>query len=165
MHPRDDTASKHIRVKAQEVFQQVFSECDEEYDKRIVQLRELRHLFHQEMAAALESAFNRKLSGMNSDDISAKRALCTWVNAELRSVGLAVQCPVTHLASILVAHTARSGDVQGRFLFELARDASGHAYRKCSRVVLPSLTLLERTTKREGRTKSANKPETDDRIR
>lgn len=68
--------------------------------------------------AALEPALNKRLEDMPQGNVADKRALCRWVNAELRNRGLAILCPRTGHPAILHFSAAANSHV-GRFQIEL----------------------------------------------
>lgn len=70
-----------------------------DYETTRLRLRVARELFHDELAARLQGAFERRLevASLNVKDATIS------LNADLRLLGLALECPVTHQPSVLCA--------------------------------------------------------------
>jgi len=65
-------------------------------------------------ARNLRDALNAHIASLPKDSYEQKRQLATWLNTELRSLGVAIRCPKTGLPTYLRAHIGREPTV-GRF--------------------------------------------------
>jgi hypothetical protein len=100
------------------------------------------HVFRTRIAELLEGPLNDHLRSLPQETPSEKQALATWVNAQLRTLGLAVRCPKTGRPSALISDVKESGSRIGRFRTE-NRDENGLKVRPWTSTHLPLLELLE----------------------
>ena len=126
----------------------VLADLPEDYPVYFKAASELRHHFHTELAAGLQTRLNRHLQGMAQETYDEKRALATWVNEQLRSLGLAIKCPKTGRPGSLLADFKDSeGDVS-RFRLEV-RDEHGGKTRIVVGRHLAELELMEDAPRQE----------------
>ncbi|MBE7506230.1 MAG: hypothetical protein HS101_08075 [Planctomycetia bacterium] len=90
---------------------------------------------------------------MPQNTLAEKRRLASWINHELRHLGLAIRCDPSGLPGILVAMPGR-GDREeaSRFRVE-ARDEDGRRFQSSSLGWAPRLELVEDPARREGRSR------------
>jgi hypothetical protein len=120
----------------------------DDYDARAAALATLRRVTHEEIAAALEPALNRRLEAMPHDDLMAKRELAIWTNEQIKRLGLAIRCKRTGRPAILLGAADKAGDTEGRFRLEL-RDEDNRVIRTLSKRRLPHLELMEHPVRAE----------------
>lgn len=105
------------------------------------------------MAACLEPALNAEVNSMPQETLEEKRKVSTWVNHELRQLGLAIRCMPSALPGILVAEPGWSDEEdRSRFRIE-ARNAEGRKQRSALLESAPHLELMEDSVRREGRSR------------
>lgn len=97
-------------------------------------------VLREEIATAVQTTINGHLRRSEVATFPQKRLLATTVTEELRSVGLAIQCPHTGRACTLQAHPGRDREV-GRFRLEYA-DERGQRHHPMTSVELPTLTVM-----------------------
>jgi hypothetical protein len=113
-------------------------------DIHVVQLAALEVL-----ATDLAPRINAYVAGEPQATVEEKRILAKRVNAELRSLGLGIECPSTGLvAHISVDHGKNAKN--GRFRF-LVLDEAGHMSCHSTAAVLPELKLTVIPPARDGR--------------
>lgn len=110
-----------------------------EYGTRREWLRRLDVGIRNMIARSLGPALNEHLAAAAQSTYDEKRALARWVNGELRSLGLAIQCPKTGLPAFLVGHPGGAPGV-GRFHIEVVE--SGQVRRTVTSTSLPVLALM-----------------------
>lgn len=81
-------------------------------------LRNARQLFHEQVAIQVAPLLNKYLEKVPKSTLQEKQELAKWVNAELRSLGLAVRCPKTGQAAMLRADPGHDEE-HGRFQIAL----------------------------------------------
>ena len=111
-------------------------------------LASLRHAFQQDLAGAAGPVMTAEVQRRDEGILESRREVCSWVNAQLRTLGLAIRCPRTGQPSILVADARDEHDHRGRFRLE-HRDAGGRASRTLASVTPPVLDLMEDPPRRE----------------
>ncbi len=124
------------------------AELPENYEDKVRNLSVVRRVMHEEIAAVLEPAFNRRIGQMPYDQLEDKRRLCSWANAELRQLGLTIKCPQTGHAGILVTNPHDADDDRGRFRLEVRGD-SGKPIRTLYSRDIPPLCLMELSPRSE----------------
>lgn len=100
------------------------------------------HTFRTGLAALLEGPLNDHLQTLPQETPAEKQALASWLNAQLRQLGLAVRCPKTGRPSVLISDLKESGSHIGRFRSE-NRDETGAKVRPWTSTQLPVLELME----------------------
>jgi hypothetical protein len=88
----------------------------------------------------IERSINERLSNLEPSTLPQKQEFAKAVNAELRSLGLAIRCPKTNRPSILVAGSSNHPGI-GRFQLE-HKHMDGKPKRSYSTAVLKSVTLM-----------------------
>lgn len=105
-----------------------------------------------ELAAEILEPIKQRLQTMPQSTMAQKRAIASWLNAELRDTGLRLRCPETDYPAVLVV--TRSGRTTGRFTFSY-RDESGTLHRPFStpdvKSLLPHLSLIPSSERRGAR--------------
>ena len=101
---------------------------------------ELLTLTKQEVAQRLSAPFNAKIRSMPQDTYQQKKDLASWVNTELRNLGLAIRCPKTGNPAILIADVRGDAEETSRFRLEYT-DERGKKVRSWTGYDLSGLTL------------------------
>jgi len=109
----------------------------QEFEERRAALRSMHEVSRSTIAAAFEEALNRKAQGMPRVNYDDKKVVASWVNDELRNLGLALRCPRTGDPALL---RANPGGANGRFVIEVS-DASGKRHHTATSVELPIFRL------------------------
>jgi anti-sigma factor RsiW len=114
-----------------------------DYARRYAAIAQIRHAFHRHIASLLEEALNEQVTGMPQDTIEERKALTSWINAQVREIGLAVKCPVTKRpAALIVDRQNRDHPDITRFRFALRTEDGRSSHTAASRN-LPRLELTE----------------------
>lgn len=92
------------------------------------------------LAKAVEPSLNAQLRSMPHTTYDDKREVAKWLNAELRQLGLAIQCPKTGRPAFLVADPGGKPGI-GRFQLEVTTE-TGKPHRSVSTASLPALTYI-----------------------
>lgn len=114
-----------------------------DFDRLTETLTHLRHMFHDEAAAALGPVINRAAAAMPMDTAEDKSRVCSWVNAVAHEHRLSLRCPSPPgLPALLTMYARHPAEDAGRFRF-VGRDRSGRRF--CSPIFdeLPHLELIE----------------------
>jgi hypothetical protein len=93
----------------------------------------------KKIAAVLEPALNAKAAMLPHATYDEKKTLAKWANAELRRFGLAIRCPRTGKACLLMGNPGGQPG-KGRFVLEYT-DESGKRHHPFTSVTLPHLEL------------------------
>ena len=109
---------------------------------------EMDRCLRSEVAAALQSRLNAHLLSFPHETYAEKQEIASWVNEELRRLGLAIRCPKTGEPAILVADVQGGVDSPSRFRLEIT-DKDGRRARTFSSRNLPELELREDTVRPE----------------
>lgn len=133
---------------------------EQEPEQRLNSLSESRRLFYEELAKASEAPLNAVIAEMDRGDLESRRALASWANERLRSLGLTVRCPRTGRPGILVVDTRDPNDTVGRYRIEV-REPSGRMIRTVSARALPHLALMEDSPRSESFSRSFRRPSGD----
>lgn len=97
------------------------------YEKLSETLREARAVFHECVAMRIEGPLRMKMQSTPHDSFVEKQNMASWVNGELRHLGLAVKCPNTGLDStISVDHGSNA--VFGRFRLRPFEDSKRRTF-------------------------------------
>ncbi|HZL26968.1 MAG TPA: hypothetical protein VFC39_10590 [Acidobacteriaceae bacterium] len=121
--------------------------------------------FREATAGFLEQRLNEHLKTMAQDTLAEKQTLATWVNEQLRAVGLAVKCPKTSLPGILKADFKDgANDSLSRFRVKVWDPRRGR-YQSFSSNTLWDLTLVEAPPRRESLSRGFRRPGCEDRPR
>jgi hypothetical protein len=123
------------------------------------------HAFREVTAEVLGPRLNAHLNSIPQDTLVEKQALATWLNEQLRAIGLAIKCPKTGLPGILKADFKDSAnDSVSRFRVEVWDPGRGR-YQSFSSNTLWDLTLMEAPPRRESLSRGFRRPGRDDRAR
>lgn len=142
----DDEEINEIRKRVRSRLEQ----RPESWAERAKAARELRLTILKEIASSLEPVLNAEASARPQDTLEEKQDLATWLNRELRELGLAVACPPSQLPGIVVADAGRTAeDGSSRFRIE-AHHPDGRRVRSASTAWVPSLELVVDPPRREG---------------
>jgi hypothetical protein len=109
----------------------------------------------EELAARLAPRLAVQARAMPHGTYAEKQELAKWVNGQLRQLGLAVRCPKTGRAAILVADHGPNPE-KGRFQVQTVHDRK----RTLSSVELPEFALLPADL-RQDYVKSPRKKQSD----
>lgn len=122
----------------------VFSNMPEEYAQTVDILRYVRHRFHDELARVIEPRLNQELSGMSLETEAEKRTVATWVNSQLRLLGLTIECPTTKMPGILIVDHASDAKRTARFRIQVRREG-GATRKSMATSKAPHLRIIENT--------------------
>lgn len=78
----------------------------------------LNQAFHTALGKAIEQRLNPFLANQPQKTLEEKKELAMHVNADLRVLGLAVRCPRTGAAAVLIADAGDMDDASSRFRIE-----------------------------------------------
>ena len=118
------------------------------YLAAVTEAKELVSLTKQEIIARITPLLNAQVSAMPSENYGDKQKIASWVNGELRQLGLAIRCPKTNHPAILVADVRGGEHEISRFRLEI-RDDSGNRKRTWSSHSITELTLMEDSPREE----------------
>jgi hypothetical protein len=120
------------------------------YKSAAASARELVALTKQEIAHRLAPLLNKHLHGLKQDTYTEKQAIASWVNSELRSLGLAIRCPKTGRPAILIADIRSGGEESSRFRLEIVNEEGRRERTFTTAHELPDLELIEDSPRLEG---------------
>ncbi len=118
------------------------------YEEFYRNLVESSHAFRAQVAASLQPMLNANIKTRPQEHYDDKQHLASWVNAQLRDLGLAIKCPKTGRPGILVADLKGSESEISRFRLEV-RGEDGKRSRTTSWRSLPDLDLMEDESRQE----------------
>lgn len=148
MHVADHDSPSDLLLRR--VIRTALSEGSREYEAVAHRVTRVRHLVHEELAAALSGPFASKLRQMDRRDLESRRELAAWANDQTRTWGLAIRCPATGAPSILIADARDEEGSPGRLRLQ-HRDHDGRVIRTCGSTSLPKFVLMEDLPRKEGR--------------
>jgi hypothetical protein len=108
-----------------------------DYPALFERLHGLATVVREELAARLGPALAVHLKTLSQGTYAEKQDLAKWVNGQLRQLGLAVRCPKTNRAAILLADHGPNPE-KGRFQVQTVHDRK----RTLSSVELPEFGLM-----------------------
>jgi hypothetical protein len=108
-----------------------------EYQAFFDHLLALAVAVREELATRLSPRLSAQVRAVPHDTYAEKQELAKWVNGQLRQLGLAVRCPKTGRAAILVADLGPNPE-KGRFQIQTVHDRK----RTLSSVDLPDFSLM-----------------------
>jgi hypothetical protein len=156
---------KKLASVKQRIQQELFHELPASYAERYLALTEIRHVFLQVLAENLQNCLNEHLKSIPEDTLAEKQALATWVNEQLRSLGLAVRCPKTNLPGILTADFKDSANNEvSRFRVEVRNERRGR-FKSMAVNTLFDLTLMEDAQRQEALSRGFKTRDHEDRQR
>jgi len=110
----------------------------------------IRSMVAGEIAAAITDSINAEAAQRPQDSLAEKRELASWVNHELRQLGLALAFPGTGRPAILTATPGRrDADEGSRFRLE-AKDERGRRVMSGSLSWAPKLEPIASPPRSEG---------------
>jgi HEAT repeat protein len=112
--------------------------------------KEFFSLGKQEFAQRLTPLLNTHLRRAPQDTYIEKQAIASWVNAELRALGLAIRCPKTGRPAILIADIRSGGAETSRFRLEVVNENGRRERTFTTAHNLPELELIEDSPRLEG---------------
>lgn len=143
----DRTGANEIELR-QTLLRESLAATPNDYSECYKIVSHLLHTFRSDVAALLGPRLNEALKGKPQDTYDEKQALASWVNNELRQLGLAIRDPNSGKPAILVADVKGGVDSPSRFRFEI-RGEDGTRKRTFSSRSLPELELMEDELRRE----------------
>lgn len=108
-----------------------------DYEVLFGHLLALAVLVREELADRLAPRLNEHAKSLPQATYAEKQELAKWVNGQLRQLGLAVRCPKTNRAAILLADHGPNPE-KGRFQVQTVHDRK----RTLSSVELPEFGLM-----------------------
>jgi hypothetical protein len=115
------------------------------YSQLASKFRKVRDEVAELISKEVADSLNGHLDKMPQETRAQKQELCRWLNAEMRSLGIAIRCPKTGEAAML--HVDPTGQ-NGRFQIELIDRENGRK-RTLTSVSLPTLTFRPHLVRRE----------------
>lgn len=120
----------------------LFDSLPPDYQNAAETAAKIRHHFHELMAAAIQVRLNEYVKTIPQETLEEKRDAASWINSELRKLGLAMKCPTTGNPGILVAdYRGRDEDSTSRFRIA-SRETTGHRTRGASSSKIESMELM-----------------------
>ncbi len=144
-----DSQNQHSIASVIRALKGFFESLPSDYASTAMQATELRHVFHEQLAAAIQPRLNDHLQRQPQKSLEEKQALASWVNAELRHLGLTMRCPQTSQPATLIADykTAEEAHVS-RFRIQ-SNHPDGKRVRSNRSASVPFLELMEDPPRRE----------------
>lgn len=136
----EDSSRRHKRI-----IQLLTTDRTVGYKQVLRQLQEARELVHEEVSRRLEIPLREYLEGRPQGTIRERQNLSRELNADLRSLGIAIKCPRTGEPGILQIDSGYRP--QGRYQI-LIHDDKGYR-RTVSATKLPVFELRPNHTRRE----------------
>jgi len=112
---------------------------NEDYRRASMRLSKAREIFHEEVANQIAGPLNSYLSFQPAGTRLQKQDLSRWLNAELRTLGIAIRCPRTGQPAFLRGGPGHKED-QSRF--QICLIASPQLGRTVTIADLPSLSFM-----------------------
>lgn len=110
---------------------------------------QLRHLFHAELAEAIQPRLNAHLKQMPQSTLPERQALATWLHGQLHDrLGLAVRCPRTSHPALLITDRVYADKDYLRWRLHVTDPAGGSTKTYLSSK-LPELDLMENPPRKE----------------
>ncbi len=145
--PKETRNRSRAVVQSDEPFS--FGDLPASYADAYTLILEKSQQFRAQVASVLAPRLNAHLKTLPQDNYADKQALATWVNNELRQLGLAIRCPKTGKPATLVADSRGQGEY-ARFRLDVRGDDGRHL-RTMTSTTLPEFELIEDEPRREGR--------------
>jgi hypothetical protein len=120
----------------------VQSDPEDDVQSLLIQAREVRTLFLEELAERIEKPLNEFLAEQPHSTFHEKTNLARWLNSALEAIGLCLQCPKTKLPGILVGNHGDYSE-HGRFQVNVF-GPNGERKVSLSSVELPLLHIIPR---------------------
>jgi len=108
-----------------------------------------RHSFQAELAHALQARLNEHIKTAPQDSYEEQHLLATWINRELRLLGLAIKDPKTGRPAIVVVDNQDAQHAKTRFRLQV-RDGSGRQIKTLASTRMFDLALMEQYPREEG---------------
>lgn len=147
------TKGAAVEEELRKAIRTAFAALPVDFAVRYKVAQEMSHVFHQELAAGLQSAFAEFVASIaiHADDVEAKRDVASNINALLRDIHLGVREQHRETTGIIVADVKDSQNTSGRFRVE-GRGNDGRRYRSSGFNSLSQLNLVlaEQRPRREG---------------
>lgn len=114
-----------------------------DFDAMLKQLTVTRNWFHDQLAQQLQAPLNNFAATMQTGSAAEKSYAASTINGIVKSLGLAVRCPITGRPALLVSDTQDSTHRSlSRFRFE-TRNEDGTAKRSGACRNMPQLVLVQ----------------------
>ena len=123
-----------------------------DYEGRYQALKTFQNEIRTEVAVLLQPVLQEQAAAMPIDTYAEKQHVSTWVNSQLRELGLAIRCPHTGRPAILVADLRDAETQSSRFRYAI-RDERGRQTKTVSSKQLPDLELMADDPRQESRAK------------
>jgi hypothetical protein len=132
--------TQHARWR--HALQPLFKPTGQNYETDLRRYKELRGVFHQELARASTECIRRGLKDLPRRTYIEKEAAAIWVNQHLESLGLGILSWQTDRPARLVVERTGGADEQGHFMLEVI-DHDGRRLRTTpTRGTSPILDLI-----------------------
>ena len=118
-----------------------------DYPTRYQRIAAMRHDIQRAFASALSEPLNQYVLSLPQSSLEEKRELARSVNKDLRLLNLAVRCPETGRAAILLAESGYL-DRSSKFRFK-SIDETGRRWKRCVSERTPRLELMEGPAREE----------------
>jgi hypothetical protein len=141
--------AENIESEWRRLTQQLLATLPRDYQSCRRTLAALSHAFRNELAEAFEGHLNTYIQTLPQQTYQERKVIASFVNEELRELGLAIKCPRSGRPAILIADVKNSTDGTGRFRLE-SRNDGGHKYRTRTSSKLFALNLIEDSPRKEG---------------
>jgi hypothetical protein len=126
--------------RVEDVLERALGAIPQAYEKKHEALLKFSLASRAVIARVLEPALNEEAKSHPQNTYEDKKALAKWINAQLRSLGLAIQDPKTGKPCHLVGSPGNRPGI-GRFMLNIT-DESGRLVHSVTSVTLPHLQLI-----------------------
>jgi len=132
-----------LSARQSQLIDQLFSNLPADFNDKLEAVNQIRSAIQLQLAKKFETSFNEYIGRQPQSTPSERRDLAPDLNAFLRSLGLAIKCPMTGLPAILIVDNAEANQQdKTRFRLEV-KDRDGKRKRTKTYVsCLPSFELI-----------------------
>jgi hypothetical protein len=135
-------AGTKLSPEQQRAVESLFTNLPAPYAERYAMMQSLRHSFYAELAKQLEPALNAYAKTQPQETWEERSTLASWINQTLRQSGLALVCPRTNRAAILISDMTGGSRKKMHFRFQTT-EPSGRRVRSGMSTELPDLELMQ----------------------
>src|SRR5665213_3834754 len=112
-------------------------------------IEELSAAFRWEIAEAMQRRLNAHLKTLPHETFEERKLIASFVNMELRELGLTIRCPKTGKPAILIADVKDAEHDKGRFRLQVC-DEKGKNKRTVTCYGMIELELMPDAPRKEG---------------
>ena len=135
--PLQDREKREVQQRAwRNAFETLIEGLPEKYLGFASAAQKLENALRTELAAAIQPRLNVHIRSLPHETYAEKQTVASWVNDELRQLGLAIRCPRTGQPAILIADVQGGIDSASRFRLEIRGIDGSRTRTICSREML-----------------------------